>query len=123
MESDIESLAETCVCFANAQGGTVVVGIENKQSEPPSDQRINTSEMNKAISRLRTLTSGVGIVNPEIHTHENGGEYFSFKILPSTRIRLTTAVAKKLFLKLLNDDYLFSHLTNLQYESQAKDKL
>lgn len=39
------------------------------------------------------------------------------------RIRLTTAVAKKLFLKLLNDDYLFSHLTNLQYESQAKDKL
>jgi hypothetical protein len=41
----------------------------------------------------------------------------------STRIRLTTGVSKKLFLKLLNDDYLFSQLTDLQYDSHAKDPL
>lgn len=40
-----------------------------------------------------------------------------------TRIRLTTGVSKKLFLKLLNDDYLFSQLTELQYDSHAKDRL
>jgi hypothetical protein len=40
-----------------------------------------------------------------------------------SRVRLTTAVSKKLFFKLLNDDYLFSQLTELQYDSHAKDKL
>ncbi|WP_374950476.1 anti-phage protein KwaB [Mucilaginibacter sp.] len=41
----------------------------------------------------------------------------------NSRVRLTTGVSKKLFLKLLNDDYLFSQLTELQYESLAKDRL
>ncbi len=40
-----------------------------------------------------------------------------------TRVVLTTAVSKKLFLKLLNDDYLFSQLTDLQYDTHAKDRL
>lgn len=40
-----------------------------------------------------------------------------------TRVRLTTGVSKKLFLKLLNDDYLFSQLTELQYDTHAKDRL
>lgn len=40
-----------------------------------------------------------------------------------TKINLTTQSSKKLFLKLLNDDYLFSELTELQYETHAKDKL
>lgn len=40
-----------------------------------------------------------------------------------TRVRLTTGVSKKLFLKLLNDDYLFSQLTELQYDSHAKDRI
>jgi Domain of unknown function (DUF4868) len=40
-----------------------------------------------------------------------------------TKINLDTGVSKKLFLKLLNDDYLFSQLTELQYASHAKDKL
>lgn len=40
-----------------------------------------------------------------------------------TRVRLTTGVSKKLFLKLLNDDYLFSELTELQYDTYAKDRL
>jgi len=40
-----------------------------------------------------------------------------------TKISLDTGVSKKLFLKLLNDDYLFSQLTELQYDTYAKDKL
>jgi hypothetical protein len=40
-----------------------------------------------------------------------------------TKINLDTGASKRLFLKLLNDDYLFSQLTELQYDSHAKDKL
>lgn len=40
-----------------------------------------------------------------------------------TQISLDTGVSKKLFLKLLNDDYLFSQLTELQYDTIAKDKV
>jgi ATP-dependent DNA helicase RecG len=95
-KSDAESLAESCVCFANAQGGTLVVGIENKQSEPPANQKIDIQEMNKLISRLRSLTDGVALANPEVHKHDNGGEYFSFKILPSSRVIATTTSGKVL---------------------------
>jgi len=40
-----------------------------------------------------------------------------------SQISLDTGVSKKLFLKLLNDDYLFSQLTELQYDTIAKDKV
>ena len=93
-KSDVESLAETCVCFANAQGGKLVIGIENKESEPPANQKINIDEMNKVVSRLRSLTDGVGLANPEIIKHTNGGEYFVINILPSTRIIATTSSGK-----------------------------
>jgi hypothetical protein len=38
-----------------------------------------------------------------------------------TRIKLTTKKSKKLFLKLLNDDFLKSQLTELHYDSLAKE--
>lgn len=40
-----------------------------------------------------------------------------------TRFNLNSAASKKLFLKLLNDDYLHSPLTDIQYDSKAKDVL
>jgi len=39
----------------------------------------------------------------------------------SSRISLDTKVSQELFLKLLNDDFLKSELTNLLYDSQNKD--
>lgn len=39
------------------------------------------------------------------------------------KIRLDTKVSKKAFIKLLNDDYLRSNLTNQEYESIAKDRI
>jgi hypothetical protein len=40
-----------------------------------------------------------------------------------TKIKLTSKKSKYLFLKLLNDDYLTSNLTNQYYDSVAKDKV
>ncbi|WML57448.1 anti-phage protein KwaB [Neobacillus sp. PS2-9] len=39
----------------------------------------------------------------------------------NSRIKLTTKKSKRLFLKLLNDDYLQSQLTELHYDSLAKE--
>lgn len=119
-KSDVESLAETCVCFANAQGGKLVIGIENKESEPPANQKINIEEMNKVVSRLRSLTDGVGLVNPEIIKHNNGGEYFAINILPSTRIIATTS-SGKVFVRITDNCYAVKseELTDLAAEKNA----
>ncbi|MCE1202930.1 MAG: putative DNA binding domain-containing protein [Bacteroidia bacterium] len=119
-KSDVEALAETCVCFANAQGGTLIIGIENKQSEPPADQKINPDDMNKVLSRLRSLTSGVSLANPEIIKHPNGGEYFTVKVLPSVRTIATTSSGKVL-MRVSDNCYSVSseELTDLAAEKNA----
>jgi ATP-dependent DNA helicase RecG len=119
-KSDAESLAESCVCFANAQGGTLVVGIENKQSEPPANQKIDIQEMNKLISRLRSLTDGVALANPEVHKHVNGGEYFSFRILPSSRV-IATTTSGKVLIRITDNCYTVrsEELTDLAAEKNA----
>lgn len=119
-KSDIEALAEICVCFANAQGGTLVIGIEDKQSEPPANQKINPDEMNKVVSRLRSLTNGVGLANPEIIKHPNGGEYFIIKVLPSSRTIATTSSGKVL-MRVSDNCYSVSseELTDLAAEKNA----
>jgi ATP-dependent DNA helicase RecG len=113
-------LAETCVCFANAQGGEIIIGIEDKQDAPPPDQTINQEDVNKLIKSLRSLTDGVGIVNPEIRTHENGGEYFVLRILPSTRTIATTS-SGKVFIRISDNCYPVGsdELTNLASEKTA----
>ncbi|GAB4261384.1 MAG: hypothetical protein Kow0027_28900 [Saprospiraceae bacterium] len=119
-KSDVPSLAETCVCFANAQGGELIIGIEDKCEAPPPDQKIDVAEMNKVVSRIRDLTNGVGIVNPTKHQHENGGEYFSFRILPSTRTIATTS-SGKVFIRITDHCYPVGsdELTDLAAEKNA----
>lgn len=40
-----------------------------------------------------------------------------------SKLKLITKLSRKLFIKLLNDDYLTSNLTNQYYDSVAKDKV
>lgn len=119
-KSDLSSLAETCVCFANAQGGQLIIGIEDKDKLPPANQKIKVSDMNDVVKKLRSLTDGVGLVNPEIITHENGGEYFIVRIFPSTRVIATTSSGKVL---IRISDSCFpidsTELTNLASEKTA----
>ena len=51
-----KELAEECVGFANAQGGVIVVGVEDKTKEPPNNQRIEQKILNNTLERLRRLT-------------------------------------------------------------------
>lgn len=118
--SDFGSLSETCVSFANAQGGEIIIGIENKYSAPDKNQKIDVELINKTVSRLRNLTDSVGIVNPEILTHENGGQYFKFKIFPTTRTIATTS-SGKVFIRVTDNCVPVSgeELTNLAAEKNA----
>lgn len=89
--ADLKDLAKTCVCLANAQGGYLFIGVEDRDKVPPQEQTINQEDMNKVIKTLRTLTDSVGLVNPEIKTYENGGEYFIIQIYPSMKTIATTS--------------------------------
>jgi ATP-dependent DNA helicase RecG len=95
-KSNVEALAETCVCFANAQGGRLIIGIENGEVCPPQNQKVAIEDVNKVIARLKSLTDGVGIAYHQIIKHENGGEFFQFDVLPSTRTIATTSSGKVL---------------------------
>jgi ATP-dependent DNA helicase RecG len=119
-QADIKSLAETCVCFANAQGGELIIGIEDKQSVPPVEQKIKIEDMHDVVKKLRSHTEGVGIVNPEIITHTNGGQYFIIKILHSSRTIATTSTGK-VFIRISDSCYPVAsdELTNLAAEKTA----
>tara|TARA_Y100000114_G_scaffold156111_1_gene182154 strand:- start:44175 stop:45824 length:1650 start_codon:yes stop_codon:yes gene_type:complete len=119
-KSNHRDLSETCVCFANSQGGEIIIGIEDKESVPPKNQKIKQEDLNKLVKSLRELTDGVGIVNPEIKTHENGGEYFILRILPSTRTIATTS-SGKVFLRISDNCFPIGseELTDLASEKTA----
>ncbi|SFP78988.1 ATP-binding protein [Hydrogenimonas thermophila] len=89
--SNLKDLAKTCVCMANAQGGYLIIGIEDKDKLPPSTQTIDQEELNKIIKTLRSFTDSVGLVNPEIKKHDNGGEYAIIQIYPSLKTIATTS--------------------------------
>jgi ATP-dependent DNA helicase RecG len=119
-QSDLKSRAETCVCFANAQGGELIIGIEDKELAPPSSQKIKIEDVNEVIKKLRALTDGVGLINPEIITHENGGEFFVIRILPSTRT-IATTTSGKVFIRISDNCFPVdsTELTNLAAEKTA----
>ncbi len=46
-----DELAKDCVAFANAQGGKLLIGIEDDETLPPSGQRIEISLLEKRGTR------------------------------------------------------------------------
>jgi ATP-dependent DNA helicase RecG len=119
-KADLKKLAEVCVCFANAQGGEIVIGIEDAASEPPTNQRVDQTAVNKVMKQLRDLTDGVGIVDSTITKHTNGGEYFTLQVLPSMRAIATTSSGKVLIRVSDNCFPVSSHdLTHLAAEKTA----
>jgi len=93
-KADIKDLAKTCVCMANAQGGYLILGIEDKDKLPPIEQKIEQEALNSIIKKLRSFTDSVGVVNPEIDTHDNGGEYAVIQVHPSLKTIATTSEGK-----------------------------
>ena len=93
-DAGFKELAVTCVCLANTQGGQLIIGIEDKNKFPPLNQKISTELTNKTITRLRTMCFNVGFVLNDIVKHQNGGEYFSLTIQPTSKSLATTSEGK-----------------------------
>lgn len=71
--SDFEELAKDCVCFANASGGQLLIGIEDDASQPPPEQRVESRVLDRIRKRIGELTVNVTVI-PEIQTAANGGQ-------------------------------------------------
>lgn len=90
-DKGFKDLAKTCVCLANAQGGIIVIGFEDKINEPPANQKIDPENINDTLERLRGLTFSVGLSPSKILTHHNGGQYFIITVYPSQKVIATTS--------------------------------
>lgn len=119
-KADLDDLAETCVCLANAQGGILIIGIEDKEDRPPELQRITDEALGKLINQLRSRTDSVGFAATEVVTHANGGQYIKVRILPSSRTIATTSKGK-VFIRIEDQCHGVSgeELTRLAAEKNA----
>ncbi len=93
-DSGFKDLAVSAVCFANAQGGKLVIGIEDKTKAPLAEQVVTVEDINKTLNRLRSLTSSVGLTASDILEHPLGGQYFEINVLPSAKSIATTSDGK-----------------------------
>ena len=76
---DADSLACDCVGFANAAGGTILLGIEDGQDEPPASQRVADDFTDRVRKRLAQITVNVGVTVRKITT-ENGGVFMEIQV-------------------------------------------
>jgi len=87
--ADWKGLAKECVCFANARGGTILIGVEDKAMEPPEGQTVPRDLPGKIQKRIAELTVNVTVA-AEIKSTSNGAEYIELRILRSHSAASTT---------------------------------
>ena len=89
--ADLDDLAKTCVCLANAKGGFLIIGVEDKEELPPATQRIEQAAANKLLRSLTDRSLNVGLANPIIETAINGGQSLRLWVYPSISSIATTS--------------------------------
>lgn len=95
LKSDgLRDLAVTSVAFANVHGGKIVIGIEDKDKQPPVNQTISVKIANETVTRLKSLCFNVGFQLGEIESHTNGSDFFTITVYPTLKSVATTADGK-----------------------------
>jgi len=77
--ANFSELAKDCVAFANAQGGKLLIGIEDGNELPPAGQNIAHDLLDTIRKRIAENTVGV-VVAPQIVMAENGGEFVEINV-------------------------------------------
>jgi ATP-dependent DNA helicase RecG len=90
----LRDLAVTSVAFANVHGGKIIIGIEDRDKQPPLDQSISNKIANDTVTRLKSLCFNVGFDLGDIESHDNGGQFFTIIIYPTLKSVATTADGK-----------------------------
>ena len=86
---DWNELAKDCVCFANARGGAIKIGIEDGATGPPEGQTIPPALPEKIRRRMGELTVNVTVA-PTIQTTAAGAEYIELRVSRSHAAASTT---------------------------------
>jgi ATP-dependent DNA helicase RecG len=97
---ELHALAQDCVCFANAGGGQIVIGIEDGRTLPPADQRVPPEVPERIRKRIAELTVNVQVL-PEVRPAENGGEVVVLTIPRATGVASTSD--GRYFLRIADD--------------------
>jgi ATP-dependent DNA helicase RecG len=88
--ADWPALAESCVAFATALGGTIMVGIEDEADAPAPSQRVPADLPDTIRRRVGELTVNVS-VQTELRTAANGGDYIDVHVPRSAGVPSTTS--------------------------------
>ncbi len=80
--ADWNELAKDCVCFANARGGTIYIGIEDNDKVPPISQKIDDALPAKIRKRVSELTVNVATQVEKVIA-DNRAEYIALKVMQS----------------------------------------
>jgi len=86
---DWDALAKDCVAFANAQGGRLLIGIEDDADTPVPDQRIDPALADTLRRKINERTVNVTVL-PDIRRADNGGELLELGIPRAMSVASTT---------------------------------
>ena len=90
-KQDWAELAKDCVAFANAEGGQLLIGIEDgDKGYPPPGQRISDQLVADVRRRFSENTINVTLAVMRCRNEENDGEYLRVDISRSNAIASTT---------------------------------
>lgn len=93
-QTDWDELAKDCVCFANAQGGIINIGIEDKEVLPPEKQKITDRNLPDVIQKNvahRTVNVGIAVT---IETSDNKAEYIKVQVFRNAQTIASTTDGK-----------------------------
>ena len=93
-EKGFRELSVLCVAFANAQGGALYIGYDDKKQAPLPGQIIPEEEANAAATRIRELCFNVALSTSSIKSDESGSNYFVITVSPSMRSIASTSDGK-----------------------------
>jgi ATP-dependent DNA helicase RecG len=77
--NDVPELAKDVVAFTNADGGRLLIGIEDNDALPPAGQKVTDEQVGKLKKRLGELTINLSCATVRM-TAENGGAYIEVSI-------------------------------------------
>lgn len=89
-QTDWNELAKDCVAFANAQGGEILIGIEDSSTEPPKEQKIKDKNLPETIQKnivQRTVNVAVAIIIVEA---DSGGQYIRVQVFRNAQTIAST---------------------------------
>ncbi len=93
-QTDWDELAKDCVCFANAQGGFIIIGIEDKETLPPEKQKVSDKNIPDVIQKSiahRTINVGIAVT---IETAANKAEFIQIQVFRNAQTIASTTDGK-----------------------------